>query len=145
MHPHELRLQINLSTIQRSCRDSRVVQDTRWKDFAASGDEYHFISTRTCELTSEWQGGGPRKTRRYGRGRVETLEKRRVIAHEISHFAHPEPGSEVTFGGFGDRTFYFSRVTGSALALTTDGFAKDAKIQEFPKVSRRPRPYIRGC
>ena len=42
-----------------------MVQDTRWKDFAASGDEYHFISTRTCELTSEWQGGGPRKTRKY--------------------------------------------------------------------------------
>ena len=70
---------------------------------------------------------------------VEILGKR-VIAHEISHFAHPKPGSEVTFGGFGDRAF-FSRVTGSALALTTDGFAKDAKIQEFPKVSRRPRPY----
>ena len=59
--PCELRLEINLSTIQRICRDSRVVQDTRWKDFAASGDEYHFISTRTCELTSEWQGGGPRE------------------------------------------------------------------------------------
>ena len=34
----------------------------RWKDFAASGDEYNFISTQACELGSEWQGGGPPKT-----------------------------------------------------------------------------------
>ncbi len=36
-----------------------------WEDFAASGDEYNFISTRACELTSESQGGGPPKTRKY--------------------------------------------------------------------------------
>ena len=63
--PYELVLEINLSTIQRRCRGLAVVHDTRWKDFAASGDEYNSISTQACELTSEWQGGAPFQTRNH--------------------------------------------------------------------------------
>ena len=47
------RSEIDLSANRPPKLEKSVCTKMRWKDSAASGDEYNFISTEACELSSE--------------------------------------------------------------------------------------------
>ena len=50
---HGPRSGINLFANRPPKFEKSVPEKMRWKDSAASGDEYNFISTQACELSSE--------------------------------------------------------------------------------------------